>query len=129
VQPYPGRTHDQFAFIWYVIFFELFVLLVILCLLAVPRTLLRLKHVGMAFLAYVFVLVTLLIQSVLFFYRSDVATTTFGKGPIEATLAGLIILVLANAFSIISLGLLHDTHHHGYEDSLRRTRDDGAYTV
>ena len=65
-QPYPNAGHDQFGFQWFILAMEIFVFFVIAILIMLPRTLLRLKHIAMAFLVYVFVLTTLQASSALY---------------------------------------------------------------
>eukprot|EP00208_Stichococcus_sp_RCC1054_P001868 CAMPEP_0206137788 /NCGR_PEP_ID=MMETSP1473-20131121/2849_1 /ASSEMBLY_ACC=CAM_ASM_001109 /TAXON_ID=1461547 /ORGANISM="Stichococcus sp, Strain RCC1054" /LENGTH=225 /DNA_ID=CAMNT_0053531027 /DNA_START=99 /DNA_END=776 /DNA_ORIENTATION=+ len=117
-QPYPNDAKNQFAFQWYILAAEIFVFFVIAVLLLLPRTLLRLKHVAMAFLVYVFVLTTIQIPSQLYFKRSPTSGALFGTRKVQTVLAGTIIGAIANALSIIFLGLLRDTHA---TDGHRRT--------
>ena len=51
-------------------------------------TILRMKHVAMCLLAYVFVLTTFNVNSLLFFHRNAAANATFGSRPITASLVG-----------------------------------------
>jgi hypothetical protein len=116
--PYPNDGDKQFGLQWWILMFELFIFLTITFLLiAMPRQLLRLKHVALAFLVYVFVLATLQVNSLFWFNRSAIARSVYGSSRIRATLAGALLACICNAFSIIFLGLLRDArddHLHGH---------------
>lgn len=108
--PYPGAYHDQFGLQWWLLWFELAIFILILVLLAVPRHLLRFKPALLVFLGYFFTLVTLQVQSLLFFKRNPAANLVYGKKRIKATLAGALIVVISNGLSIIFLGLLREDY-------------------
>lgn len=124
--PYPGSASRQFAFSWYILAMEIFVTLMILFLICMPRRLLRLKHVAMAFLVYLFVLTTLQVESLLFFRRSALANSLFSRKLILILLIGTIAGCICNGLSIIYLGLLRNKHemddYHNYPGGLRGKR-------
>jgi hypothetical protein len=60
---------------------------------------------ALTFLAAALVLVMDNINSVIFLRRSELAKAVFGEQRIEITLAGLLLVALANFMTIISYGL------------------------
>jgi hypothetical protein len=64
---------------------------------------------ALTFLAAALVLVMDNINSVIFLRRSELAKAVFGERRIEITLAGLLLVAVANFMTIISYGLYKDS--------------------
>mmetsp|Transcript_20684 Transcript_20684/g.62331 ORF Transcript_20684/g.62331 Transcript_20684/m.62331 type:complete len:230 (+) Transcript_20684:259-948(+) len=104
--PYPNNPKHQFAFQWFILFLELIIFVGIAVLATFPATILRLKHALASILTYAFVLLTLTGQSVLYFHRNAAAKSVYGETPINVTLAGILIVLVANGVTLITLGLI-----------------------
>lgn len=104
--PYPANPSWQFAFQWFILFLELAVLVCICVLATFPATILRLKHVAIGILVYVWVLITLNVESVLYYHRNAAANEVYGAKNIKVTLAGLIMVATTNGFTVMCLGLV-----------------------
>jgi hypothetical protein len=106
LNPYPYNPGWQFEYQWFALWFEFAIFIWIDALIIFPAYILRLKATALAFVSAALVLIFENVNAVLFFKRSNVATVTFGQKRIETTLAGLIIVGIANGLSILFLGIL-----------------------
>mmetsp|Transcript_29775 Transcript_29775/g.50001 ORF Transcript_29775/g.50001 Transcript_29775/m.50001 type:complete len:198 (-) Transcript_29775:288-881(-) len=103
--PYPDDAAYQFQYQWWIVEFELFVFLLTAPCVLFPRFIERVRPMALTFLAAALVLVMDNINSVIFLRRSELAKAVFGEQRIEITLAGLLLVAIANFMTIISYGL------------------------
>jgi hypothetical protein len=124
--PY-GEGNDVWGLPWWIFIFDVVICLVILFLACTARPMLRFKHVAMAFLVYVFVLVTLQIDSFLFFHRNSAIHNFLGRKRVLVALIAAIVGAVANGLQILFLGLLKEKYkggaldHHHNEGALLGT--------
>jgi hypothetical protein len=122
VTPYPLQTDVQFGLQWFLVFFQLCILLFNLVLAAAPRLVPAGKSTALTFLAVALTLTIEACNSLAFFHRSPVAAAVFSLRTVDVTFAGALIVAVANGFTIISLGLwvpevvandnVYAPHHH-----------------
>lgn len=94
--PYPNSCRDQFGFHWWILFFELFVLVLITaCLTGLARA--DYWHASWFFLAIVTTLLMIQIDNWLGVYRNGALYNTLSLGRVRTVLSGLFLLTILNS--------------------------------
>lgn len=109
--PYPGSSHNQWAFQWYLGAIQFFVTMLCLFTLCLPQRILqRFKSATMVLLGYCLVLFTYEVQSLLFLKRNSLATGIFSRRRILVTLIGAICVAIFDGLTLLNLSLLKETN-------------------
>lgn len=106
--PYPAESQYQFQYQWWIIEYEFAIFALTAILTLFPSLIERARPVALTFLATALVLVMDNINSVSFLLRNDTAKMAFEEYRIATAQAGLILVGVANGFTIIFLGLYKD---------------------
>mmetsp|Transcript_41894 Transcript_41894/g.133716 ORF Transcript_41894/g.133716 Transcript_41894/m.133716 type:complete len:112 (-) Transcript_41894:138-473(-) len=85
-------------------------------LVVFPQFIERVRPMALTFLASAMVIVMDNINTVSFLLRNDIAKMVFQEFRIEWTMAGLVIVIVANFLTVISLGL-YERHPATFRDT------------
>mmetsp|Transcript_19867 Transcript_19867/g.59018 ORF Transcript_19867/g.59018 Transcript_19867/m.59018 type:complete len:197 (-) Transcript_19867:321-911(-) len=106
--PYPADSQYQFQYQWWIIEYEFAIFILTLALTIFPSLIERVRPIALTFLATALVLIMDNVNSLSFLLRDDIAKEVFEEYRIACAQAGLILVGVANGFTIIFLGLYRD---------------------
>jgi hypothetical protein len=116
VTPYPAEHGFQFAFIWFIIFFNLFNFLLVSAIVALPRVAFVGRNAALTLLAIATTLTINVINNLQFMQKNDFAKAAFTKEIINVTYAGAILVTLGDFFIILALGIWEHEHPYAVEN-------------
>lgn len=131
--PYPAEHGFQFAFIWYIIFFNLFNFLLVSAIVALPRVALVGRGAALTLLAIATTLTINVVNNLTYLHKSDFAKTAYTKRDIDVTYAGALLVTLGDFFIILTLGFWErevvSTVGNPHYDTHKRTTEPAVATT
>jgi hypothetical protein len=115
---YADKPRFQFQYQWWIIEFEFFIFAITAFLTLFPRHIPRGRIVALTFLASAFVLVMDNINAIWFLLRNDTALMVYQEYRIQTAQAGLLMVGIGNALTVIFMGLYEhpqETKEHGVD--------------
>lgn len=105
LQPYPAQHGFQFSFIWYIITFQGCIFAFTLLLCVVPGLLHTCRPAALTLLAIAATLTINVVNNLVFLHKNPTAQQVYGLRHIDVTLAGALLVIIGNGFTILSLGI------------------------